>query len=105
MLLVCVMLCFIDGVKACPLALRMPSLRLTHSRVYKAKRTTPPNVGERGPMCRTRSNREDSCTIFLGTRRLAFELLPPGPFGSTWASALLGEVVSIRGGFVAASDS
>ncbi|CAE7243392.1 pats1 [Symbiodinium sp. KB8] len=36
-------------------AAKMPSLRLTHSRVYK-----------------------DSCTIFLGTRRLAFELLPPG---------------------------
>ncbi|CAE7214621.1 pats1 [Symbiodinium natans] len=36
-------------------AAKMPSLRLTHSQVYK-----------------------DSCTIFLGKRRLAFELLPPG---------------------------
>ncbi|CAJ1455616.1 unnamed protein product [Effrenium voratum] len=36
-------------------AAKSPSMKLTHSQVYK-----------------------DSCTIFLGTRRIAFELLPPG---------------------------
>ena len=77
----------------------MPSLRLTHSRVYKAEITTSESLVH----CIALEVVEDSCTIFLGTRRLAFELLPPGPFGSTLARAFLGEIVSIRSGLVVAS--
>ncbi|CAK9086237.1 unnamed protein product [Durusdinium trenchii] len=71
-------------------AAKTPSLRLTHSQVFKAWRMVgqssgrnPNGSGKDWELEGTKSDeetiseKEDSCTIFLGRRRICFELLPP----------------------------
>ena len=47
----------------------------------ESKKTLDPTTPKRDPktvLTTAGCGSEDSCTIFLGTRRIAFELLPPG---------------------------